>query len=527
MTSDFLVKNASIFGSSIALVSNDTYFTYTKLYKEVCKREYEIKNSFDLSEEYNGKVAIIRRKSKFLAIIDILAVMQMGYAFLYIPVDYPEERFLKIISLVKPQLIITDQNLIIRKDYARYTNDLAYLIYTSGSTGASKAVMVTHKNLENFICNLQKAIPTLTNTVMLQYSNLTFYAIIWEIFATLMFGGTLVISEHQILDTAALTDFINLYKINRALLTPIIANGLLKNDTALQDLIIGGDVFKSSFLKDWTIKYNLWNAYGPTEGTVCVLLHKFQSKSEAIVLGTPLYKDALRLDLESDELVIYGAQVAYGHINDKGIKLYHGVFNTGDLVQKYNNSYIFKGRKDHQIKVRGGYRVSIEEIKNTIESIEGVEFAFVCTQHPKTLYPELYCFYSGKINQDVLRNKMNDILPKYMMPTFITAIDVWPLNKSGKIDKDHLIDTYSIKSLKKNHISEEQIIAIWSAILGHNNIVPEDNFFSIGGGSFAALQVIEAYLKEFGIAFELTNFFITPVLKDQLKIIINSKESKC
>lgn len=527
MTDNFLVKNASVFECSIALISKDTYFTYAKLYEEVCKRADELKSVFDSQEEYTGKIAIIRRKTKLLTIIDMMAVMHMGYAFLYVPIDYPEERFLKIISVVKPQLIITDQDLIVQKDYVRYTNDLAYLIYTSGSTGIPKAVMITHKNLEHFIRNLQKTIPTLPSTIMLQYSNLTFDASIWEIFATLMFGGTLVISENQILDTAALTHFINLHKINRALLTPIIANGILKNDTTLQDLIIGGDTFKTSFLEDWTVKYNLWNAYGPTEGTVCVLLHKFQSKSEAIVLGAPLYKEALHLDTESDELVIYGEQVAYGHINDKGLTLYHGVFNTGDLVQKHNNSYIFKGRKDHQIKVRGGYRVSIEEIKNTIESIEGVQSAFVCAQHQKTSYPELYCFYEGKISQDLLRNTINDLIPEYMVPAFIIAIDIWPINTSGKIDKDLLISTHSTKLSKQNCISEERIIAIWSAILGNNNIAPEDNFFSIGGGSFTALQVIEAYLKEFGITLELADFFITPVLKDQLEIIINTKESKC
>ncbi|MBB5073298.1 hypothetical protein HNQ69_000402 [Bartonella callosciuri] len=49
----------------------------------------------------------------------------------------------------------------------------------------------------------------------------------------------------------------------------------------------------------------------------------------------------------------------------------------------------------------------------------------------------------------------------------------------------------------------------------------------MGGGSFAALQVIEAYLKEFGITFELTDFFTAPVLKDQFKMMSNYKESKC
>ncbi|WP_317992708.1 hypothetical protein [Bartonella gliris] len=71
---------------------------------------------------------------------------------------------------------------------------------------------------------------------------------------------------------------------------------------------------------------------------------------------------------------------------------------------------------------------------------------------------------------------MNDILPNYMVSAFIIAIDMWSLNKSGKIDKDYFMNIYSAKLSKQNRISEEQIIAIGSVILENNNIVPEGNF---------------------------------------------------
>ncbi|MGF7157125.1 hypothetical protein [Bartonella heixiaziensis] len=59
MTANFLAKNASVFGSSIALISKDIYFTYAKVHEEVCKRAGELKSVFDLQDEYTGKVAII------------------------------------------------------------------------------------------------------------------------------------------------------------------------------------------------------------------------------------------------------------------------------------------------------------------------------------------------------------------------------------------------------------------------------------------------------------------------------------
>ncbi|WP_409361433.1 hypothetical protein ACRPOS_000135 [Bartonella heixiaziensis] len=59
MTANFLAKNASVFGSSSALISKDIYFTYAKVHEEVCKRADELNSVFDLQDEYTGKVAII------------------------------------------------------------------------------------------------------------------------------------------------------------------------------------------------------------------------------------------------------------------------------------------------------------------------------------------------------------------------------------------------------------------------------------------------------------------------------------
>jgi non-ribosomal peptide synthetase component F len=146
---------------------------------------------------------------------------------------------------------------------------------------------------------------------MLQFASFSFDASIWEIFSTLCYGGTLVLTpEDSVLLSDRLAEFIVNNNISRALLTPVVARTIVpKNLDTMKDLFVGGDAFHQSIIEDWNEKYDLWNAYGPTEATVCVTVHKFR-KEDQVVLGKALPKN--KLSIPDGELVIEGDQVAIG-----------------------------------------------------------------------------------------------------------------------------------------------------------------------------------------------------------------------
>src|SRR5262249_52835061 len=73
-------------------------------------------------------------------------------------------------------------------------DNLAYVIYTSGSTGKPKGVMVAHRNIANTLSNRQEAYPLAASARVLQTTSPSFDPSVWEIFAPLMVGATLVVS---------------------------------------------------------------------------------------------------------------------------------------------------------------------------------------------------------------------------------------------------------------------------------------------------------------------------------------------
>jgi acyl-coenzyme A synthetase/AMP-(fatty) acid ligase/acyl carrier protein len=506
-----------------AVFYKDSCITYKTLGDKINLRSQEPVFQKPKAE---GSLIIVHRSRKLDAIIDILTCLKTGFGFLNLPSNYPHERIRKIKEIAEPYAIISDESCDIFDEYRRYDEDLAYMIFTSGTTGEPKGVMVSHKNLLSFLNALQNTVPpTCADTVMLQFASFSFDASIWEIFSTLCYGGTLVLTpEDSVLLSDRLAEFIVNNNINRALLTPVVARTIVpKNLDTMKDLFIGGDAFHQSIIEDWNEKYNLWNAYGPTEATVCVVVHKFR-KGDQIVLGKSLFKN--KLSISDGELVIEGDQVAIGHISSNGINLYKGVYNTGDLVSlNENDDFIFRGRKDDQIKIRGGYRVSLQEVTKTIESLENIKYAYVLAYSNGDM-KEMCCFFEGSQNEKELQESAIKVLPAHMVPAKFVRVEEWPLTGSDKIDRNKLLEMICDKKKTVSAFNVTELTDIWKNVLDTDEINENSNFFQLGGQSFQVLSVIQEYANSFGLSIELVDFFKNPTLAEQM-IFFNERKKAC
>jgi fengycin family lipopeptide synthetase D/tyrocidine synthetase-3 len=498
--------------NKIAIICGELHMSYKILQEKVLLRSQELA-IHKINDE--GLLVVIRRSNKLNAIIDVLSCLKLGFGFLNLPNTYPEERVTKIKDIAGPYAVITDESCTVYETYKTYNEDLAYMIFTSGTTGEPKGVMISNKNLLSFLEALQNTIPTSENTTMLQFASFSFDASIWEIFSTLCYGGTLVLTpENVVLLSDNLADFILDNNVNRALLTPVVARTIVsKNMDTMTDLFIGGDAFHQSILDDWNETYNLWNAYGPTEATVCVIVHKFKKK-EQIVLGKALYKN--KLSINHEELIIQGDQVALGHVSSDGIILYNGIYNTGDIVSlNENDDFIFHGRKDDQIKIRGGYRVSLQEIKKTVESLAEVRCAYVLA-YLNGDTKEMCCFFEGELKEKELQMKIANVLPFHMIPSMFIHVEEWPLNSSGKIDRNKLLEMIPFTKSNAAFSDLAKLIGLWKESLRTDSVDEFSNFFQLGGQSFQALQIMQRYINDFGLSMELIDFFKNPTPAEQI-----------
>lgn len=92
----------------------------------------------------------------------------------------------------------------------------------------------------------------------------------------------------------------------------------------------------------------------------------------------------------------------------------------------------------------------------------------------------------------LLKPWLKDRLPAYMIPAFFVELEEFPLTPNGKIDRKALPDPVeaTIESvLRPTNQLEQDILGIWSEVLGHDRIGVNESFFEIGGNSLRVVRV--------------------------------------
>jgi amino acid adenylation domain-containing protein/natural product biosynthesis luciferase-like monooxygenase protein len=101
-----------------------------------------------------------------------------------------------------------------------------------------------------------------------------------------------------------------------------------------------------------------------------------------------------------------------------------------------------------------------------------------------------------------LRDRIGEHLPDFMVPHSITVLDHLPLTLNGKIDRKALpkplfggVDA-PLHDTQPRTRAEEVLSRIWQKVLGLSCVGLRDNFFSLGGDSILAIQIVSAATRE-------------------------------
>ena len=118
-----------------------------------------------------------------------------------------------------------------------------------------------------------------------------------------------------------------------------------------------------------------------------------------------------------------------------------------------------------------------------------------------------------------LREHLRLQLPHYMVPSDVVLLERMPTNPAGKVDRQALPVPARSSWLDRSYIApatpEEQAIAvIWCEVLGRERCGRTDNFFSLGGHSLKAIQVVSRIRLQLGCELPLRALFAHPVLSE-------------
>jgi D-alanine--poly(phosphoribitol) ligase subunit 1 len=391
----------------------------------------------------------------------------------FVPVDtiYPEERMQRIASIVKAPVIYRTDGSGFRKlgppPQPMQQRDLAYVMFTSGSTGEPKGVQIGREGVQGLIDWMRDCFQMGEAPVYMNQAPFSFDLSIYEVFAFLGIGGTLVLnSREQTAEPQVYLARLAREKINVWISTPSFARQQLLSkqfDGAhLPDLnifLFCGEVLPHSLVKRLRERFpaaQVLNTYGPTEATVATtwvfIDDDILARFDPLPVGRAKPASVVRV-AEGGEIEILGPHVMQGYLNRPELnaeKLFEEDgqrgFRTGDLGEIGEDGLLFcLGRRDEQIKLNG-YRIELQEIDKALQKLPGVSgSAVVPLRRPDGSVARLVAYVTipGQSQPAAdWKEKLGASLPPYMVPSELLLAAELPVSTNGKIDRKALEQQY-------------------------------------------------------------------------------------
>ncbi len=203
------------------------------------------------------------------------------------------------------------------------------------------------------------------------------------------------------------------------------------------------------------------NHYGPTEITASCPYHivdHLVADTEVIPIGKPYHNtEILLLDEagrkittagEKGELCVRGTGLSAGYFKDpiKTAEVFtqnptHSlytdmIYHTGDIGSRDDEGVLwFHGRSDSQIK-HMGHRIELGEIEHAVKAMPGIGECCCFYQAEREL---LYLFYeTADVTPAQVTTHLRTLLPAFMIPRRLIAMERFPLRFNGKIDMQAL-----------------------------------------------------------------------------------------
>ncbi|MFI6070464.1 Pls/PosA family non-ribosomal peptide synthetase [Actinoplanes sp. NPDC051343] len=454
----------------------------------------------------------------YLAVLGVLAA---GAAYVPVDADDPEERAELVFGEADVCAVIGDGLTVkLRRTPEGRPGrpgpaDDAWIIFTSGSTGTPKGVAVTHGAAAAFVdaeaqLFLADDAAIGPHDRVLAGLSVAFDASCEEMWLAWRHGAGLVpVARSLVRSGVDLGPWLAEQRITVVSTVPTLA--ALWPVEALDDvrlLIFGGEACPPELAERLAVEgREVWNTYGPTEATVVACAARMTGEGP-VRIGLPLagwelaVVDPAGVPVAmggTGELVIGGVGLARyldaAKDADKFAPLsalgWPRAYRSGDIVRAEPAGLLFLGRGDEQVKL-GGRRIELGEVDAALQALPGVAGAAAAVKRTAAGNQLLVGYVVPREGFDAAaaRLRIREQLPAALVP-LLAEVEALPTRISGKVDRAALPWPLAAGGdAAELTATEDWLAGGWERILGVRPGAADADFFSSGGSSLSAAQLV-------------------------------------
>ena len=545
-----LARSAARWPGKAAVIDRQRTLTYAQLHCHANRLAHALRGA---GVKAGDRVAILLDKG-WHQVVAAYGVARAGAAYVPVDPDWPAARIEQLVAGVQAAHIVSRRGLqdalalppgipVLCVDGSEQgyqvgttpppvqgsSADLAYIIFTSGSTGQPKGVMIDHRGALNTVADINRRFAVNDSDTVFGISSLCFDLSVYDLFGPLAVGATLVLPSGEAADPQAWLAQLRHHNVTVWNSVPALMQLLVDAAQAagaalpaLRTVMLSGDwipVPLPGQIRQCAPNARVHSLGGATEASIWSIHYpvgEVDPRWPSIPYGLPLANQRWHVlqddgreapDWVPGQLHVAGDGLALGYWQDEaktaaafvrhprtGERLYR----TGDLGRWLPGGPIeFLGRADFQVKIHG-YRVELGEIEHALLAHPGVDAGTVLATGGKggrQLVAFAVAAPDGAPSSDALLAFLRTQLPVYMVPASIVWLDRLPLNATGKVDRQALLAQAVSAPSARERVAprsplETAIAGIWEEVLEVSGISVHDDFFDLGGQSFAAVRVL-------------------------------------
>lgn len=495
-------------------------------------------------------------------LVAVIGILRAGAAFVVAENSYPEERIAFIKEDCACKTVINEDlfaEMMAESPLSGYeetsVHDACFAVYTSGSTGNPKGVLHEYGKIDLLIPSfLVQSKEIEKPSTFAFFSPTSFIIFVWSYLSCIYTGKSFILIPDEIAkNPEKLYESLSAYMATDIFMPPSLLRITERLPECIINVYTGGESCNGLYREG----LNLIEKYGSSESGMPItsfLIDRYYEKTPAgknygSIEIQILDRDGNCLPAGTPGEICFKNEYTRGYINlpEKTKEAFiHGIYHMGDYgyIAEDGNLYVV-GRMDDMIKINGN-RVEPSEIENVIRVEYGINNVvvkgfqrngrtFLCAY----VHKKEFSANASVLDQDSFRRALSKRLPSYMIPTYCVALDEFPKNANGKIDRKNLpapetgafAEAYTAPQTE----TEKYFCELFQKILKSEKVGVNDDFYLIGGESLSTMELLSEckyrnisanHIYSYRTPGKLAGFIESSVNNDDRSRIIKNNRAK-